>query len=310
MAMELNYINENNKYKTIRQLLVQEFDISNRLILKLKKFNKIKLNNESTFLDRALQINDVVKIDLDFEEDNSNIVPTSMNLEILFEDESMLIINKPSGVPIHPSMDHFSDSLSNGVKFYFDKLNVHKKIRPVNRLDRNTSGIVIFAKNEYVQECLIRQMKNELFLKEYIAFCVGYFNVKSGLLSYPIARKPNSIIERCVDENGQEAITKYIVLDEQNGISKVKIQLLTGRTHQIRVHMAHIGHPLLGDDLYGTTSTLIDRQALHACKINFIHPLSQKEISIISPLPEDMKKCFLTKTAKYGKIALCSNEDV
>ncbi len=290
--MELKYLKTNNKYNTVRQVLSQEFKISSRLTLKLKKVNQILLNDIPTYLDNHIKLNDIVCINLDFVEDNSNVVPTKMNLHILFEDDAILVIDKPAGIPIHPSMDHYSDSLSNGVRFYFDSIGLKRKIRPVNRLDRNTSGIVIFAKNEYIQECLINQMKNNDFKKEYIALCAGRFDTASETLNFPIARKANSIIERQVDKNGQNAVTQYNVISEKNGITKLQVNLLTGRTHQIRVHMAYIGHPLLGDDLYGTSSPLINRQALHAYKVNFIHPLTKKIITIKSELPKDMNLNF------------------
>ena len=283
--MELKY--KNCKYNTLRQVLVQEFGLSSRLITKLKKNNSILLNNKSTYLDQNLKINDLITVNIDFDEDNSNIVPTKMDLKILFEDSYMLIIDKPAGIPVHPSMEHYKDSLSNGVKYYFDIIDLHRKIRIVNRLDRNTSGIVIFAKNEYIQECLIKQMQKEVFQKKYIAFCEGIFDNTSGIINASIARKEKSIIERCVNSNGQEAITKFKVLGTKDNISKIEIELLTGRTHQIRVHMAYIGHPIIGDTLYGNSSNLINRQALHAYKVRFKHPITNKEIIITSPLPTD-----------------------
>ena len=283
--MELKY--KNCKYNTLRQVLVQEFGLSSRLITKLKKNNSILLNNKSTYLDQNLKINDLITVNIDFDEDNSNIVPTKMDLKILFEDSYMLIIDKPAGIPVHPSMEHYKDSLSNGVKYYFDIIDLHRKIRIVNRLDRNTSGIVIFAKNEYIQECLIKQMQKEVFQKKYIAFCEGIFDNTSGIINASIARKEKSIIERCVNSNGQEAITKFKVLGTKDNTSKIEIELLTGRTHQIRVHMAYIGHPIIGDTLYGNSSNLINRQALHAYKVRFKHPITNKEIIITSPLPTD-----------------------
>ena len=213
-----------------------------------------------------------------------------MNLDIVFEDDALLIINKPAHMPAHPSMDHFEDSLSNGIRFYFDKIGLKKKIRPVNRLDRDTSGLVVFAKNEYVQECLVKQMKNNEFKKEYIAICSGIFEEKSGTINAPISRKPNSIIERCISENGENAITHYEIIKEFDSYSVVRCILETGRTHQIRVHMSHIGHPILGDTLYGTPSPLILRQALHAYKISFIHPITKQKLEFTSQLPEDMAR--------------------
>ena len=287
--MELSYL-VNNKYKTVREILKQEFEISDRLLLRLKKEQKFFLNNEKSYSHTLVKNGDIVTVLVDFEEDNSNIVPTKMELDILYEDESMLVINKPSNVAIHPSCMHYDNSLSNGVKYYFDSINLKKKIRPVNRLDKDTSGVVIFAKNEYIQECLVKQMKNKTFKKEYVAIIDGNLNEKNGTISAPIARKENSIIERCVSPLGATAITHYEVINEYSNYSFVKFTLETGRTHQIRVHTAYIGHPISGDTLYGNTSPYISRQALHCSKLTFIHPISRKKIYIEASLPEDMSK--------------------
>ena len=289
--MELKYIvKENDKNKTIKQVLKNEFKISNRLILKLKNNNKIFVNNKNEWLNYELKENNTLTVNLDFIEDNSNIVSTKMELDIIYEDEAFLVINKPAGIAIHPSILHFENSLSNGVKFYFDNIGLHRLIRPVNRLDRNTSGLVVFAKNEYVQESLIQQMSKNIFYKEYLCLVNGCFNDKHGIINAPIGRKNDSIIERCISfENGQESITEYELLKSFNNFSLVKCTLKTGRTHQIRVHMAYIGHPLLGDDLYGIKSSLINRQALHSYKIEFIHPISNEKVCFTSNLPDDMQ---------------------
>ena len=165
---------------------------------------------------------------------------------------------------------------------------LNKKIRPVNRLDRDTTGIVIFAKNEYIQDYLAKQMKLGLFYKEYLAVLEGFLKSKKGTINAPIARKENSIIERCINENGCPAITDYEVIKEFNNFSLVKFILKTGKTHQIRVHSKHIGHSILGDTLYGASSNLINRQALHCYKINFIHPITKENINLVAPLPEDI----------------------
>ena len=287
--MTLTYRVSNNNLINLKELLKSHFQISDRLLAKLKNAQKIFINGEKVSVRASLKTGDLVEVNLDFLENNSNIVPTKMELDILFEDETMLIINKPAGVPVHPSMDHFEDSLSNGVRFYFDEIDLKRKIRPVNRLDKDTSGIVIFAKNEYVQECLVKQMKKNTFVKEYIAVCSGSFDCKAGTIDAPIARKEDSIIERCVSEAGDKAVTHYEVLKNVNNYSVVKCILETGRTHQIRVHLAHIGHPLLGDTLYGTYSPLISRQALHAYKVKFIHPISLKSIELTAKIPNDIE---------------------
>lgn len=291
--MKLSYtIKKEDNFENLKELIKTQFQISDRLFLKLKKNNKIYLNNSNTCLWKPLEINDLVEIFIDFEEDNSNIPSTKMNLDIIYEDDAFLVTNKPAGIPVHPSMQHYSDSLSSGVKYYFDTLSLHKKIRPVNRIDRNTSGIVIFAKNEYIQEYLVREMKNKEFHKEYIAICNGLLNEKQGTINLPISRKEGSIIERCVDEKGAPSITHYLVLNESvdEDYSVVQCTLETGRTHQIRVHMLAIDHPLLGDTLYGKESNLINRQALHSYKVSFIHPITKKRVTYIAPLPYDIQK--------------------
>ena len=286
--MEINYEIKNST-QTINSILKNELKISSRLLYKLIKLNKIKLNHKPCDTRKTGNLGDTITVSFDYEEDNSNIVPTKMDLNIVFEDDWLLVVNKPAGIAIHPSVLHYSDSLCNGIRFYFDKIGLKKKIRPVNRLDLNTSGLVVFAKCEYIQECLINQMKNNQFKKEYLAVCNGFFNEKSGTINLPIARKENSIIERCISENGQTAITHYEVLKEFDNYSLVKCSLETGRTHQIRVHMSAIGHPLLGDSLYGSISDLINRQALHCYNLQFIHPVYNNDLNFFGDLPNDFK---------------------
>ena len=286
--MEINYKIKNST-QTINSILQNELQISSRLLYKLIKLNKIQLNHQPCDTRKTITLGDTITINFDYEEDNSNIVPTKMDLNIIFEDDWLLVVNKPAGIAIHPSVLHYSDSLCNGIRFYFDKIGLKKKIRPVNRLDLNTSGLVVFAKCEYIQECLINQMKNNQFKKEYLAVCNGIFDKKSGTINLPIARKENSIIERCISKNGQTAITHFEVLKEFNNYSLVKCSLETGRTHQIRVHMSAIGHPLLGDSLYGSISDLINRQALHCFNLQFIHPVYNNDLNFWGDLPNDFK---------------------
>ena len=277
--MILKYIVTKNN-ETINQILKSKLHISSRLLYKLINKKVIYLNNQICDTRNTANKGDLLSVDLSYDEDNSNVVPTKMNLNIVFEDDSILVLNKPAGISTHPSMLHFEDSLSNGVKYYFDSIGLHKKIRPVNRLDLHTSGLIIFAKNEYIQECLIKQMENNSFKKEYHAIIIGHLENKKGTIDKPIARKQNSIIERCIDENGKRAVTHYEVVKEFDNCSLVKCTLETGRTHQIRVHFASIGHPLLGDSLYGEKSDLIDGQALACTKLSFIHPVSDEKMTL------------------------------
>lgn len=273
-------VNENDSSKTINEIINQKFDLSNRLFNKLIRDKRIFVNDKNMDTRLKASENDKITIDLNYDEDNSNIVSKQMDLDIVYEDEGMLIINKPSGIAIHPSIRHYEDSIASGIKYYFESIGIHKKIRPVNRLDLNTSGLVIFAKNEFVQENLIKQMQTKTFTKEYLAIVTEILENKTGIIDKPIARKEGSIIERCVSETGQRAITEYEVIREFGNNSLVKCKLLTGRTHQIRVHFAYIGHPLLGDSLYGEKSDLIEGQALHCYKLKFLHPVTTKELVI------------------------------
>ncbi len=307
--MNLEYRVINNKYSNIKEVLRDYFNISDRLLTKLKKSNQIYLNNTSTYINNPISIGDFITVNLDFNEESENIVSTKMNIDIIFEDEALLIINKPAGIPVHPSILHYENSISNGIKFYYNSINLKRKIRPVNRLDKDTSGIVIFAKNEYIQEVLIKQMKNKIFEKEYYAILEGYLDKLSGTIDAPISRKEGSIIEREINKNGELAITHfqliknfevdaYLEIEKQTyssentkkELSLVKFKLETGRTHQIRVHSKYINHPILGDSLYGSFSSIISRQALHAYKVTFIHPISKEKITLEIDLPEDMKK--------------------
>ena len=283
----------NNKYNDINQILKQEFHISARLQQKLIHQHHVFLNSKIVDTRSAVYLNDIITVDLNFNEESENIISTKMLINIIYEDECFLILNKPAGIAVHPSILHYTDSLANGVKFYFESIGLKRKIRPINRLDLNTSGIIIFAKNEYVQECLIKQMQDHTFKKYYIAFVEGTFKNKEGTINLPIARKENSIIERCISENGQTAITDYKVLAEYADFSTVECHLQTGRTHQIRVHMSAIGHPLLGDTLYGNSSNLINRHALHSCKISFVHPITKQVMSFSCNLPDDMNSLFM-----------------
>lgn len=292
--MKLEYTIKNTTYQTVKEVLKSHFHISDRLFLKLKRHNQIFLNGKPTFSHARVSINDTVSTEISFIEKSTNIVPTSMLLDILFEDETMLILNKPAGIPVHPSMNHFTDSLSNGVQNYFDEQNVMTKIRPVNRLDKDTSGIVIFAKNEWIQENLVSQMANHTFEKYYWAILTGNLDNNHDLhtIEANISRKSGSIIEREIHPNGQKAISHYRLLQNTLNFCLVEFQLETGRTHQIRIHSQFIGHPLLGDSLYGTKTPLITRQALHAYKIRFFHPISNQIMVLETKMPIDMEKLW------------------
>ena len=250
--MLLKYIVKDNK--NLRSILKDELNISSRLFNKIK--NKyVFVNGEHAIYYRDLNVNDVVEVDFGYDDENYNniVFNPDIKFEIVYEDDWLLIVNKGANLPVHPSLNHYNISLSNGIRAYFDKIGLNKTVRLVNRIDKDTTGLVVIAKCEYIQECLIKQMNDDSFIKEYIAIARGLVD-SSGVIDFPIARKNGSIIERCVDlVCGENAITNYVRLNHnpELDISLVKCRLLTGRTHQIRVHFAYIGHPLLGDSLYG-----------------------------------------------------------
>lgn len=291
--MILEYV-VTDKDISIKQILKEKLSVSENLIIKLKKHNSIFVNNTPVYISYEISAGDVLTINLNFNEESDNIIPNkNINFDIIYEDEYMLVVDKPTGIPVHPSIAHFEDSLSNGVKYYFDFKNIHTKIRPVNRLDKDTSGIVIFAKSGYIQESLTRQMKKGIFKKYYIAILEGKLNEKKGTISAPIARKSGSIIEREVNRNGASAISHYEVLKESDKYSKVEFLLETGRTHQIRLHSKYIGSPIVGDFLYGTPKNGLNRHLLHAYRIELIHPISRQKIVLESKLPEVFNKYIL-----------------
>ena len=253
--MLLKYIVGDNK--NLRSILKDELNISSRLFNKIK--NKyVFVNGEHAIYYKDLNVNDVVEVDFGYDDENYNNIVSNPDIkfEIVYEDDWLLIVNKGANLPVHPSLNHYDISLSNGIRAYFDKIGLNKTVRLVNRIDKDTTGLVVIAKCEYIQECLIKQMNDNSFIKEYIAIARGMVD-SSGVIDFPIARKDGSIIERCVDlVRGENAITNYVRLNynPELDISLVKCRLLTGRTHQIRVHFAYIGHPLLGDSLYGLES--------------------------------------------------------
>ena len=204
---------------------------------------------------------------------------------IAYEDDYLLIIDKPAGMLVHPTVNEWGTTLYDYVTEYYQRKGITANIHPVSRLDRHTSGLVIFAKEPIIQHWLSQQQMD----KEYLAIVTGELPNDEGIIEAPIARKEGSIIERCVSENGKYAKTSYKLLAKRKCLSLLQVKLFTGRTHQIRVHMAYIGCPLFNDNLYGTPGPQ-SRHALHAFKLRFIHPVSDTPVEITRTLPEDLRR--------------------
>ena len=222
---------------------------------------------------------------------NSGIVPAPGPLDIVHEDDDLIVLNKAAGVPVHPGPGHFSDTLGNFLVDYYEKTGQEADFHPVHRLDRGTSGLLVAAKHPHAQEVLKNQLHTEDFRRVYLAVCEGVPAPPSGVIDAPLGPRPGSLMEQMVRPDGRPARTKYGVLRRWGGRALVSLELETGRTHQIRVHMAHIGHPLTGDFLYGTEDrALICRPALHSGYLSFRHPLSGETMQFSVPLPEDMAR--------------------
>ena len=224
--------------------------------------------------------------------DSDGIVPVSMPLSILYEDEDILVINKPADMPVHPSIGNYTNTLANGVTAYLDAKNEHSPFRCINRLDRDTSGALILAKNAFSAAVLSTQMRNRQIRRTYLAVVEG-ITPPNGTISAPISRVDDSVIERHVDFlRGEPAVTHYERLEVKNEHSLLEIHLETGRTHQIRVHMGYIGHPLPADYLYHPVYDCFKRQPLHSLQLEFRHPVTDKPMCLLAPVSEDMCNAF------------------
>lgn len=224
--------------------------------------------------------------------DSDGIVPVSMPLSILYEDEDILVINKPADMPVHPSIGNYTNTLANGVAAYLDAKDEHSPFRCINRLDRDTSGALILAKNAFSAAVLSTQMRNRQIRRTYLAVVEG-ITPPNGTIFAPISRVDDSVIERHVDFlHGEPAVTHYERLEVKNEHSLLEIHLETGRTHQIRVHMGYIGHPLPADYLYHPVYDCFKRQPLHSLQLEFRHPVTDKSMCLLAPVPEDMCNAF------------------
>lgn len=265
----------------------------------------VRLNGEEALFYFPLKPGDLLEITLEEEQPSENIVPVDLPLHIVYEDEDLMVIDKPADMPVHPSIGNYENTLANAVAWYFHRLDIPFVFRCINRLDRDTTGLLILAKHMLSGAILSDQMKKRAIHRTYLAITEGKTD-PAGTIDSPIGRADQSLILRQVDhENGDPACTHYLqkcwhpkafysetLPVPQDGLSLVQLQLETGRTHQIRVHMTSIGHPLIGDTLYNPETALMNRQALHSYRLAFTHPITGASLEFTSPLPEDMTEFF------------------
>ena len=274
----------------LRNYLKMDLKLSTRFIRNAASDGRIFVNGKVVTLAYILKQGDKLQLQLDKEE-SQNVEPQKMDLDILYEDEDIVIVNKPINMVVHPTKSYQLDTLSNGLLYHFKENGEHCIVRLVSRLDMNTSGLVIVAKNQYSHMALARDL-HELtsYEKSYIAVVHGQIKEGKGTINLPILRAEEDGIKRIVDERGQRCVTHFKVLENLKDAQIVKLTLETGRTHQIRVHLSHLGNPIFGDTLYGIEGdeSYIKRQALHAYRLVFPHPRTGKLIEIESSLPKDM----------------------
>ncbi|MGV3466739.1 MAG: RluA family pseudouridine synthase [Heyndrickxia sp.] len=282
-------IEEEDADKLIKQFLA-EHNISRRALTDIKFYGGyIAVNGKEVNVLYRLSRGDILDVGFPPEERSETLIKEDIPLDIVYEDQSILVINKPPYMSTIPSREHPTGSLANALIGYYEKQSLESSAHIVTRLDRNTSGLVLIAKNRYIHHlCSLLQQKREV-KRTYQALVDGFFKEKSGTIEAPIGRKETSIIEREVRLDGQYACTHFKVLKQYDVFSHVKVWLDTGRTHQIRVHMSYIGHPLLGDDLYGGSTVIFKRQALHCSDLQFIHPITKEKIALHSDIPGDIR---------------------
>lgn len=283
-------IKKNEEGMLIKTYLQQIHQFSRRLLVSLKKEpESIQVNGTSQWVTYKLQSEDILKIVLPNERPSDVITPEKLPLDIIYEDAYCLIVNKPAGQACLPSMNHRNNTLANGLTYYYQKNSIPSTVHIVTRLDVQTSGLVLVAKNQYIHSLFSQLQQEGKIQREYEAIVHGEIIQKSGKIDAPIGRKKGSIIERTVDViNGKHAITNYTVLHSDNRASRLEIKLETGRTHQIRVHFQYLGHSLYGDDMYGGDKDMIQRQSLHCKQITMQHPITNEKIQLDASLPQDM----------------------
>lgn len=285
------HITEQEACQTIEQFLRGK-GYSSQCIKELKKqWGSILINAEPQYMKVALQAGETLTVQIKEEISSEKIPPVELPLDIIYEDEDLLVINKPADMPIHPSLNNYENSLANALAWYFAKQDKPFVFRCINRLDRDTSGLTIVAKHMLSGGILSSMVAERAIHREYLAIVRGHISPESGTIDAPIGRKGDSIIERQIDYiNGERAITHYTMQEYKNGHSLLSIHLETGRTHQIRVHMKHIGFPLIGDHLYNPDMEYMTRQALHSYRLQFTHPITGEPMDFTAPLPVDMQK--------------------
>lgn len=279
---------EDEAGRTVQEILTGPMQISRRMIQRLTRAHGVQLNRRAAFLGRKVRAGDVVSARLEWAEE-SEIEPVEMDLAIAHEDDDLLVVDKPPFILVHPTAPHHTTTLAHGVAYHLRRQGLQTRVRPVHRIDRDTSGLVLFAKSAAAHHRLDLQLRDHRLRREYLAFVAGVVREDRGEIDAPMGRHPHHPQLRAVREGGESALTRFEVVERFSAATLLSLQLETGRTHQIRVHLAHLGHPLIGDRQYGAGETgALERQALHSARLAFLHPSTREPVQVEAPLPEDL----------------------
>ncbi|MBY2475380.1 RluA family pseudouridine synthase [Clostridioides difficile] len=283
----ISYTNEEEM--TLKEVLLDKLNFSVRSLSKMKREKSVLVNGVYKKPSVKVYCGDLIEVKI--EEEKARFEPQDLNLQIIYDDFDIIMVNKPPFMVVHPTKSHYDKTIANGISYYIDSKKENVKIRFVNRLDMNTSGLVIVAKNAYAHHTLSIAMSENKVKKTYITVVDGIIEEDEGTINEPIYRQTEDSIKRVIDERGQASVTHYKVVERLKNATVLEVSLETGRTHQIRVHMAHIGHGIIGDELYGCVDEkLIDRQALHAYELEFEQPRTKEKLKFKADIPKDMKE--------------------
>lgn len=282
-------VSAEEKGLSVEEVLTGAMGVSRRMIQKLTRTKGVRLNGKPAFLAKKVRVGDVVSVAQAFTEE-AGIAPQQMELDIVYEDADLLVLNKPPFTLVHPIQPSQTNTLSNGIAWHYQQQGLSAKVRPVHRIDRDTSGLLVVAKTAFAHQHLDRQLRERDLKREYLALVSGVVAEDRGAIDAPIGKdKLNPTLRAVRPQAGEFALTRYQVVERYADASLVQLELETGRTHQIRVHMTHLGHPLLGDRQYGRVGLLLlKRQALHASRLSFAHPTTGEPMAYEVPLPPDM----------------------
>lgn len=292
-------IKQEDEGKLVKEILKDQLHLSRREISHAKAFEDgILIDGKHVNVLYKVSVGELLHVSIhENTEASAQIVPMEGELNIVYEDEDIIVVNKPAGIIVHPLKNHFTSTLSNHIAWHFQQNGENHVLRPVGRLDRETSGLIVFGKNRYSANSLNDQSLNGIKVKEYLALCSGVFENPKGIVDSPIGLAPGVKMVRSIREDGDPSITHYEVVEQKiksetnDGFALVRLRLETGRTHQIRIHMKSIGHALLGDGLYGSDLPDwygMERVALHSSHMEILHPVTGKRLSFDAELPKDM----------------------